>query len=125
MTKLTTAQVGNNVMLMTLVSSPKAEKSEALERIMANNPVGFKEHDEVYDVRVSINGIDLEFKDFAEEVNRQLDTLLAEAARDLVKELIGTRIQDLTERYDAALLELTDAVESEAARLLGAGKRAP
>lgn len=122
MTKLTTAEVAGNIMLMTLINSPNAMKSKALERVLAEIPSGAAARAKICDVKVSVNGVDLDFADFADFVNRQLDTLVTGAARDLVKELLGSRIQDLTDRYDAALRELTFGVEREAIRLL---KRAP
>lgn len=107
---------------MTLVSSPGAEKSNVLQRIIDSGGIdqnkGHTPNTPAYDVRVTINGIEVEFKDFAEEVNRQLDSLVSEKASEMIREIGFGQLDDIRERIQSQLENLADEVKNRVDDLL-------
>lgn len=121
MAKLSTREFTNSVMLMTMVSAPNAERSKILERILetARRDGGIKTEDQkVYDVRITVNGIELDFEEFAKHANEQIDELVVEAAGDIVRGTLDPKFVDIQNRVETALGELAEVAEGEVRRLL-------
>lgn len=126
MTTLTTRQVTEHPFLLTLLSSKRARKrSKLLDLVMAaaaTRPDGEK----TYDVKVSVNGIDLDFTDFTDNVVNQLDEMLMRAARKLLDEQFTDRFREVSEKlYDAErhAKDLRNALENEVRKAWGMSPR--
>lgn len=68
---------------------------------------------------MSINGIELDFRDFATEVQRQLDDMVTREAGELLKQTVGDKLDALVADTHESLLRLNEGVQTKAAELLG------
>lgn len=121
-TKLTTREVTDSRLIMIMIAGKRGEKSRTAERVVQTVEAELREKNEdmpVYDVRVSINGIELDFRDFADEVQRQLDDMVTREAGELLKQTVGDKLDELI--YDAheSLRRLNEGVQKKAAEMLG------
>lgn len=122
-TKLTTSEVTNSRLLMSMIAGKPGEKSRTAERVVQTVDAELREKGSVdlpiYDVRVSINGIELDFRDFTDEVTRQLDTLVMREAGELLKRTVGNQLDDLLRATYESLHRLNEGVQKKATELLG------
>ena len=120
--KLTTREVTDSRLLMIMIASRRGEKSRTAERVVQTVEAELRDKNAetpVYDVRVSINGIELDFRDFAAEVERQLDDMVTREAGVLLKQAVGDKLDDLIADAHEALQRLNDGVQKKASELLG------
>lgn len=120
--KLTTREVTDSVMLMTMIASNRGEKGRTVERVVQTVEAKLRETGEdmpVYDVRVSINGIDLDFRDFVDLVQRQLDDMVKREAGELLKQTVGDKLDELIFDAHESLRRLNEGIQKKAAELLG------
>ena len=121
--KLSTREVTDSRLLMIMIASNRSSAtSRTVDRVVQTVEAGLREQSAdtpVYDVRVSINGIELDFRDFAVEVQRQLDDMVTHEAGELLKQTVGDKLDELI--YDAreSLKRLNEGVQKKAAELLG------
>lgn len=121
-TKLTTREVTDSRLIMIMIAGKRGEKSRTAERVMQTVETELREKGAdmpIYDVRVSINGIELDFRDFADEVQRQLDDMVMRAAGDLLKQTVGTKLDDLIAEAHDSLERLNDGIQKKATEMLG------
>ena len=122
-TKLTTHEVADSLLLMTMIASTRGGKSRTAERIVKTAEADLRSNNSadapVYDVRVSINGVELDFRDFAEEVQRQLDDMVMREAGELLKQTVGDKLNDLINDTHTSLKHLHEGVKQKAVELLG------
>lgn len=119
MTKLTNREFTDNIMLMCLVSGDFAGHSNALERILASKPEG---PDRTYNVEIKIDGVEVDFRDFAALVHRQLDDMTMRAARDLIDERIKSHVTSVSDALcdiERQAKDLAIAIEAEARKAWG------
>lgn len=112
--KLTAREVADSVMLMTMIA-PHKDKM----RLAASALKGGSTEALVYDVRVSVNGIELDFREFAAEIQRQLDDMVRHEAGELVKQVIGRRLDDMVEDSYETLRLFNEGLQKKAYELLG------
>lgn len=120
--KLTTREVTDSHLLMFMIAGSRGEKSRTAERLVQTVEAELRDKGAdtpVYDVRVSINGIDLNFRDFITEIQRQLDDMVMRAAGDLLKQTVGDKLDDLIGEATRALRRLNEGVQKKAAEMLG------
>lgn len=120
--KLTTREVVDSRMLMNMIGAGGRDTARRIAESVEKPKSGYdpkSEHDPVYDVRVSINGIDLDFRDFAAEIQRQLNTLILDRATKLLDQVIGDRIGQLIEQTTASIQDLNLGIQRKAAELPG------
>ena len=121
--KLTTREVTDSRLLMIMIAAGKPSgKSRTVERVVKTVEAelhGKNAELPVYDVRVSINGIDLDFRDFAAEVQRQLDDMVMHQAGELLKQTVGDKLDLLAADAHESLQRLNEGVQKRAADLLG------
>lgn len=122
--KLTTREVTDSRMLMIMISQRPGEQAfgRTVERITRTVETELKAAGRdmpVYDVRVSINGVDLDFRDFASEVQRQLDDMVMREAGELLKQIVSDKLDDLMHEAHESITRLNDGVRKKAAELLG------
>lgn len=125
--KLSTRELTDSRMLMIMISAGPSHGSKTVERVLAtvdeelkakkNEPGG--EHLPVYDVRVSVNGVELDFREFTAEVTRQLDDMVMREAGKLLKDLIGDKLGTLIEDAYQNLEKLNRGIRQKATELLG------
>ncbi len=122
-TKLTTREVTDSKLIMIMIAGKRGEKSRTAERVVQTVEAELREKGDadlpVYDVRVSINGIELDFRDFADEVTRQLDDMVTREAGELLKKTVGDKLDDLIYEAHQSLERLNEGVQKKAAELLG------
>lgn len=122
-TKLTTREVTDSKLIMIMIAGRRGEKSRTAERVVQTVDAELREKGSadlpVYDVRVSINGIELDFRDFADEVTRQLDDMVTREAGELLKKTVGDKLDDLIYEAHQSLERLNEGVQKKAAELLG------
>lgn len=119
-TKLTPRQAMDHPFLITLLSGSRAKRGKAFERVMDTLHAQGPGH--TYDVEVSVNGVALDFADFTDEVQRQLDEMVMRAARKLFDEQFADRFQEIAEQTYAAeraAKDLRNALEAEARKAWG------
>lgn len=120
MTKLTTREAINSVMLMNMIGATKQYgSSKTFDRILdsvrerqAQNPLDPLDH--AYDVEVRVNGIEVDFRDFTKTCVDQLDAMVLDAAKELLAESavieeMNSTLYDLQEK----LKEYAELVESK------------
>ena len=120
--KLTTREVTDSRLLMIMIASRRGEKSRTAERVVQTVEAELRDKNAetpVYDVRVSINGIELDFRDFAAEVQRQLDDMVTREAGVLLKQTVGDKLDDLIAEAHESLQRLNEGVQKKASELLG------
>lgn len=120
--KLSTREVTDSRLLMIMIASKRSEKSRTSERVLRTVEAELRDKNAdapVYDVRVSINGIELDFRDFAAEVQRQLDDMVTREAGELLKQTVGDKLDALVADAHASLQRLNEGVQTKAAELLG------
>lgn len=122
-TKLTTREVTDSKLIMIMIAGKRGEKSHTAARVVQTVEAELREKGDadlpVYDVRVSINGIELDFRDFADEVTRQLDDMVMREAGELLKKTVGDKLDDLIYEAHQSLERLNEGVQKKAAELLG------
>lgn len=102
-TKLTTDQFTANAILMNLISTPNAEQAKLCQRICATRTA--KNVDE-YVVELKINGIEVDWSEFAIVLGSSLDEMVIEAARELIRK--DMRIDDLLDKANRLAEEAED-----------------
>jgi hypothetical protein len=120
--KLSTREVTDSRLLMIMIASRRGEKSRTAERVVQTVEAELRDKNAetpVYDVRVSINGIELDFRDFAAEVQRQLDDMVTREAGVLLKQTVGDKLDDLIAEAHESLQRLNEGVQKKASELLG------
>lgn len=120
-TTLNTNQVIDHLFLLTLLSSPRDDRSKLLDRFMATVH-GQPDKEKTYVVEVRVNGIELDFGDFTDKVRAQLDELVMGAARRLLDEQFADRFRAITHTIDDAQRraeDLCNALEAEARKAWG------
>ena len=121
-TKLTTREVTDSRLIMIMIAGKRGEKSRTAKRVVQTVEAELRAKNEdmpVYDVRVSINGIELDFRDFTDEVQRHLDDMVMREAGELLKQTVGGKLDELIVDVHASLERLTEGVQKKAADLLG------
>jgi len=114
--KLTTREVADSLLLISMIANNKEGRAgERIRETVKGLPAGTP----VYDVRVSINEIDLDFHDFAGEVQRQLVDMVRREAGELLKQTVGSKMDDLIASTHETLQRLNEGVQQKAADLLG------
>jgi hypothetical protein len=116
-TKLTTQEMVDSVMLMAMVSGPRAERGKILEKIITSKENPDSPDSPAYEVSVKINGIEVDFRDFVTAVNCQLDEMVTRAAGQIVNEQIQERVRAIGEAMhdiEQRAKDLALAVENEA-----------
>lgn len=122
MTKLSTREFTDNIMLMTLVSSKKENKSRVVERLIDKAGDLKSDIQPAYNVEIKVNGIELDFNDFTEEVTRQLDSLVVEEAGKLIHHQVMEATSHLTDalrEMEERIKLLSQATESRVRQALG------
>jgi hypothetical protein len=120
--KLTTREVTDSRLLMIMIASQRGEKSRTAERVVQTGEAELRAKGSdmpVYDVRVTINGVELDFRDFAAEVQRQLDDMVTREAGELLKQTVGGKLDDLVADAHESLRRLNEGVQKKAAEMLG------
>lgn len=122
-TKLTTREVTDSRLLMFMIAGDRGEKSRTAERVVQTVEAEMRAKGDadapIYDVRLSINGIDLDFRDFSAEVQRQLDDMVMREAGELLKQTISDKLDTLIESTHEALLQLNEGIQKKATEMLG------
>ncbi len=120
-TKLTARQAVDHPFLMTLLSGSRAQRGKLFERVMetvAQQP----QEERTYEVEVRVNGVELDFADFTDEVQRQFDEMVMRAARKLLDEQFADRFSEISDQCYAAeraAKGLRNAMEAEARKAWG------
>ena len=111
MTKLSTREVTDSVMLMNMIGATRNDGSKTFERILATvrerqerNP----SDSQPYDVEVKVNGIEVDFRDFAQSCVDQLDGMVLRAAKELLAE------SDVIGEMDSTLYDIQEQLKSYA-----------
>lgn len=68
-----------------------------------------------HDIRVIINGVEVDFVEFAKKVEKQLDSMVAEKAGELLK----AKVYDMLEPFHDAVAEFERGLKKQAADMLG------
>jgi hypothetical protein len=119
--KLNPRQAVDHLFLVTLLSGSRAKRGQLFEKVMET----FKAQpglEHIYEVKVSVNGVEMDFQDFTDEVQRQLDAMVMVAARKVVDEQFADRFREIgAQIHDAeqAAKDLCNAVEAKAREMWG------
>lgn len=101
-----------HIVINLICSLPEEEQSAYYKRREAEIA---KDGSRETNVTVTIDGMEFDFKIFAEEIERQMDRMIVEAAGKLLKE----KTYDLTERLSDSIDELVNGIRKQAADALG------
>lgn len=116
-TKLSTRQFTDSVMMMELVSGLKAKRGKVFERLMATRPQGGDENTKSYEIEIKVNGIEVDFEDFTNAVNRQLDEMVMRAARSIIEDSVQERVRAVSDamyEIEQKSKDLAIAIECQA-----------
>lgn len=119
--KLTTREVTDSRLLMIMIASCGGANSRTAERVVQTVEAELRDNPDtpVYDVRVSINGIELDFRDFAMEVQRQLDDMVMREAGELLKQTVEDKLNGVLSDAHASLQRLNEGIRERAVEMLG------
>lgn len=107
---------------MIMIAACGGKNSRTADRVVQTVDAELRSKGEdmpVYDVRVSINGIELDFRDFAAEVQRQLDDMVVREAGELLKQTVDDKLGNLITDTHDALQRLNEGIQKRAAEMLG------
>lgn len=121
MNKLTTTeaidmQTATGNVLMHVMSGASPEAMKRFEQVLG---IAESKDEPKYEVVLTINGVEHDFRAFAEMLSATIDRHVMVAATKLVRETIGTKLVDATESVVNALDDLRLGIRAEAGRLLG------
>lgn len=119
--KLTTREVADSRLLMIMIAACGGTNNRTVERVIQTVSAELRSKSmdtPVYDVRVSINGIELDFRDFAVEVQRQLDDMVMREAGELLKQAVEDKLGDLITDAHDALQRLNEGIQKKATEML-------
>ena len=120
--KLTTREVTDSRLLMIMIANCGGKNSRTAERVVQTVDAELRGQSAdmpVYDVRVNINGIELDFRDFAAEVQRQLDDMVMREAGELLKQTVDDKLGNLIADTHDSLQRLNEGIQKRAAEMLG------
>ena len=121
-TTLSTEEITASAMLMTAISSKTAARNDILGEVMRRAQQRFGEpkttDEKRYEVELRVNGVELDWTAFEEHASKQMESMVREAAAELVRRILQTDVQDALGRLASAADSLAVGIEAEAARLL-------
>lgn len=118
-TKITARELADDIILTEMLASKSAKRNEVIDRLLVTQR-GRAERS--YEIEIKINGIELDFRDFTTEVERQLSELVARAARSLINERVEDRIKTIYAAIDdlrSSARALASSLEDDVRATLG------
>lgn len=118
-TPLNTQQALDHLFLLTLLTGRKADGGKLFNQVMTTLD---GQSEKTYHVEVRVNGIELDFNDFTDKVNEQLEELIMNAARKLLDAQFADRFREISSHiYDAEqqAKNLRNALEATAREAWG------
>lgn len=118
--KLTGREIAASKMLITMLTRKSAEGTTKGEEVRATVAASATSPSTpIYDVRVSINGVELDFHAFEAEIDRQFKDIVQRAAGELLKQTLGDKMDSLMEDVCNTLQVLNKSVQEKASEALG------